>query len=216
MYYHTDNMTPNYNFKIVLVGDTGVGKTSLVEILIYGERINEYTDPTVGAAFSTKKMTIKGTELKLQIWDTAGQERFRTLCPMYTRDSAGCICVFSVMDANSFQNLEKWIKEYRERNPYSGIVVAANKVDHHEDTWAVTQEMMKEFSKTHNVHMMCTSGKTGENVAELFNRLCEQIVVIGSTGIASRRNIASSSSTKGLVQLEIEPTIAQTNCCTLL
>lgn len=116
--------------KILIIGESGVGKSSL--LLRFTE--NNF-DPeqtlTIGVDFKTKKLTVDGNTVKLAIWDTAGQERFRTLTPSYYRDAQGAILVFDVSNYASFAKLEIWINELETYSTKSNIVkmIVGNKID---------------------------------------------------------------------------------------
>ena len=101
-----------YSFKVVLLGEGCVGKTSLV--LRYCEnKFNDKHITTLQASFLTKKLNIGGKRVNLAIWDTAGQERFHALGPIYYRDSNGAILVYDITDEDSFQKVKNWVKELR-------------------------------------------------------------------------------------------------------
>ena len=95
--------------KIIVIGDSGVGKTSLIEAFNY-KKISRSAKPTIGAEFTKKKVRLveTGQEVHLQLWDTAGQERFQSLCTSFYRGSDGCILVFDISNTDSYDNLEKW------------------------------------------------------------------------------------------------------------
>ncbi len=95
--------------KLIIIGDSGVGKTSLIEAFNY-HKLSVSAKPTIGAEFSKKKLKLHSTgqEVNLQLWDTAGQERFQSLCSSFYRGSDGCILVFDISSVESYENLEKW------------------------------------------------------------------------------------------------------------
>ncbi|XP_034433684.1 ras-related protein Rab-21 isoform X2 [Hippoglossus hippoglossus] len=106
------NSGKTYSFKVVLLGEGCVGKTSLV--LRYCEnKFNDKHITTLQASFLTKKLNITGKRVNLAIWDTAGQERFHALGPIYYRDSNGAILVYDITDEDSFQKVKNWVKELR-------------------------------------------------------------------------------------------------------
>ena len=93
--------------KIVIIGDSGVGKTSLLQQYMH-DKMNSSTKPTIGADFSKKNINIDGQDVTLQIWDTAGQERFQSLGYAFYRGADCCALVYDITNSTSFENLEKW------------------------------------------------------------------------------------------------------------
>jgi small GTP-binding protein len=104
-------LTNSLEFKVVVLGDKSVGKTSLVLRYIEGTYSNNY-QPTIGAFFLTKKVTSSdGTAFKMQLWDTAGQERFRAMAPMYYRNSSAAVVCFDITNEDSFVCMKDWVDE---------------------------------------------------------------------------------------------------------
>nr|CAI5854966.1 unnamed protein product [Callosobruchus analis] len=116
--------------KILIIGESGVGKSSLLLRFVEDNFDPEQT-LTIGVDFKTKRMTIDGNTVKLAIWDTAGQERFRTLTPSYYRDAQGAILVFDVSSYSSFSKLEVWLNELETYSTKGNIVkmIIGNKID---------------------------------------------------------------------------------------
>eukprot|EP01119_Soliformovum_irregulare_P009549 TRINITY_DN2296_c0_g1_i1.p1 TRINITY_DN2296_c0_g1~~TRINITY_DN2296_c0_g1_i1.p1 ORF type:complete len:127 (-),score=9.52 TRINITY_DN2296_c0_g1_i1:442-822(-) len=103
---------PLMEAKIVILGDTGVGKTSIV--LQYVEnRFSPISSPTIGASFLSKTLWITNSRIRLQLWDTAGQERFRSLAPMYYRGAAAALLVYDVTSPETFKKVKEWVRELK-------------------------------------------------------------------------------------------------------
>lgn len=159
--------------KIVIIGDSGVGKSSIVKryILNVNSPVPNYslerTESTVGATY----FTIQLERNKLQIWDTAGQERFRSICPIYFRGSAGCIFVFDVTNRESFINLNYWIKSYKDAVPKidSKVLLLANKTDYPISQWQVNLDEISAKSHELDCEFMCTSAIKMTNFDEFCN-----------------------------------------------
>ncbi len=153
--------------KIVLLGDSGVGKTSIVAQYVSGSTPDSIK-PTVGAAFFTKEMSFNGKPMELLIWDTAGQEVYRGLAPMYYRSAKIAIIVFDVTNIKSFESVSYWSKELQE-NVDSGltIVVCGNKTDL-EDARAIVPDVAQKKAEEFGALYVETSASTGLNVERLF------------------------------------------------
>eukprot|EP01083_Nonionella_stella_P183663 664337_1 len=119
-----------HQFKLVLLGDSAVGKSSLVLRFVKGT-FSEYQDSTIGAAFLTQTVNIEpDTSVKFEIWDTAGQERYHSLAPMYYRGAAAAVIVYDITSMQSFSRAKAWVLELQKRgSPDVVIALAGNKCD---------------------------------------------------------------------------------------
>ena len=155
-------------FKIILIGDCNVGKSSLSIKAIKGY-FEELYHPTVGFELLSFKIKIEEQIIKLQIWDTCGQETYRSLINSFYKSSSLAILVYSIDNKNSFNNLEKWLNDIKTlSNPNVKIFLIGNKVDL-EDKREISKEMGETFCKEHNLNLfMETSAKTGFNAENLF------------------------------------------------
>lgn len=165
--------------KIVLLGDSAVGKSSLVVQFVEGQ-FSEFQPSTVGAAFLTKSLQIKSNTVKLEIWDTAGQERYRSLAPMYYRGALGAVVVFDTTNKDSLLSAKTWVSELREKGTQDMIIaLAGNKADL-TGSVQVTAEEAKELAASLRCNFyMETSAKTGLNVSLLFEKLTEEYIKSG-------------------------------------
>ncbi|KAK8807451.1 hypothetical protein WA158_004218 [Blastocystis sp. Blastoise] len=154
--------------KIVFLGDTSVGKTSVTTRFVR-DTFNQGTESTIGAAFSSKTLHTDVGSLKLDIWDTAGQERYRSILPMYYRDACAAIIVMSVIDPEPFPTVERWIADVRKncdmRDVY--IVLAANKADLVNDR-KIFKEQLDVFCTDKGIKYFEVSALTGANINEMF------------------------------------------------
>jgi len=166
--------TKTLNFKLVLLGDAAVGKSSCVERFVKNEFF-EFQQPTIGAAFLTQTVALDDYIVKFEIWDTAGQERYRSLAPMYYRGAAAALVVYDITAQESFQGAKTWIEELqRQGSPDIVIGLAGNKMD-----LDSKREVSKEAAETYAADNGCiffeTSAKTGENVGSIFTQIATKL-----------------------------------------
>ena len=156
------------SFKIIVIGDSGVGKSCLT-MKATKNFFETYYSPTVGFEFFTFNVKIKDKNIRLQIWDTCGQEVYRSLINSFYRNSSLAILVYSIDDENSFNNLESWLNEIKDKgNPNVKIFLIGNKYDL-EEKRKVQLNKAKEFSKEHGLNMFLeTSANTGLNAKKVF------------------------------------------------
>ncbi|KAL0476558.1 Ras-related protein Rab [Acrasis kona] len=166
-------------FKILIIGDAGVGKTSLAGQWVDGTYTNNYI-ATIGVDFKVKKLTIDGTEVKVQVWDTAGQERYNTISSTYYRGCHGVVIVYDVTDKKSFESVKRWITEIEKFTaPSSDLLVTL--VGNKSDDEHLRQVQKKEADELCSEKSFMASlaieasAKTGHNVNLVFSNLVEDI-----------------------------------------
>lgn len=163
-------------YKIVMLGDSGVGKTSLVARLTNPERpLNHDISATMGIEFDTQMLTTaSGDKVKAQIWDTAGQERFaRVLLPTYFRKAKGVILVYDITNAKSFESLsERWMAQLNDHASSDDLakLLVGNKSDL-EASREVTKDKAELFCQEYGMELLETSAKSGDNVLVSFEKL---------------------------------------------
>ena len=166
-------MTSN-NIKIALIGDSGVGKTSIA-LRYTSNEFNENYNSTGGASYSVKIIKINGKTVQLDIWDTAGQEKFRSLAKNFYKDAYIVILVYDITNQLSFNNLKHiWYEELKnngEENPIIGI--AGNKSDQYENE-NINEEDARNYAKSIDGIFELVSAKTGSNIEILFKRLLDK------------------------------------------
>lgn len=162
------------HFKLVLLGDSAVGKSCLVVRFVRDEFF-EFQEPTIGAAFLTQTVALDDATVKFEIWDTAGQERYRSLAPMYYRGAAAAIVVYDITKKDSFNGAKSWVKELQRRgDPNVVIALAGNKADM-ENKRKVQYEEAQQYAKENDIIHMETSAKTATNVKQLFVAIAEKL-----------------------------------------
>ncbi|XP_017844414.1 ras-related protein Rab-26 isoform X3 [Drosophila busckii] len=176
---HTHNVQPfddTVNHKTILLGDSGVGKTSFLVKYNTGEfRLGSFS-ATVGIALTNKVVVVDGTRVKLQIWDTAGQERFRSVTHAYYRDAHALLLLYDVTNKTTFDNIRAWLGEIREYAQEDVVIVLiGNKADCGSSERQVKREDGERLGREHNVPFMETSAKTGLNVELAFTAVARQL-----------------------------------------
>jgi len=160
--------------KLVLLGDMGTGKSSLVLRFVKGQFF-EYQESTIGAAFLTQTVSVNDTTVKFEIWDTAGQERYHSLAPMYYRGAAAAIVVYDITSVDSFNRAKSWVRELqRQGNPALVMALAGNKSDKAEDR-KVSLEEGQIYADEKWLFFMETSAKSNANVNELFMEIARKL-----------------------------------------
>ena len=158
----------DYLFKVLLLGDSGVGKSSLI-LRYTDETFNSKLVNSIGVDFKMKKKVVDGKIVKVQIWDTAGHERFRSITYSYYRGVNSIIIVFDITDKKSFSNVNDWLKQiekYANKNVFK--VLVGNKSDL-ADMRKIEYDEAKLYGEEHNMPYFETSAKEGLNIHELFD-----------------------------------------------
>ncbi|GMF25076.1 unnamed protein product [Phytophthora lilii] len=160
---------------VVLLGNSGVGKTNLISRLHKGEFSEEFTS-TIGVEFLTHAVKVDNNDVKAQIWDTAGQERFHAMMSTYYRKAAGALLVFDVGNRASLHDAERWLDQLLNvAEPGLHATLVGNKCDLPADKRVVTADEARQFAATHHMAYIETSAKTGQNVEEAFRDLVAAI-----------------------------------------
>lgn len=156
--------------KILLLGDAGVGKTSLINKYVHGKFKQEYK-MTIGMEPYSRYLKIDGEKVTLSIWDIGGQDRFRKMRGMFYRGAVGSLLVFDLTRTASFENTKNWAKEAKDESPGQKLILVGNKNDL-DDYREVTTEKGRELAEEIGaVDYFETSAKDGNNVAKSFKEL---------------------------------------------
>ena len=164
-----------YLFKILLIGNSNVGKSSLF-LRFVDEIWKENFVPTIGVDFKIKSIKIDNKIIKLQIWDTAGQERFRSILSSYYKGANGILLLYDITNVNSFKNLSNWLIDI-EKNSSKDVkkILIGNKCDLNE-LRKIPINKGKEFADTYNMKFIETSAKNNVNINECFNILGKELL----------------------------------------
>ncbi|CAL1694310.1 unnamed protein product [Somion occarium] len=166
-------MSKQFQFKLVLLGESAVGKSSLV-LRFVKDQFDDYRESTIGAAFLTQTVTLDdGTSVKFEIWDTAGQERYKA--PMYYRNANCAVVVYDITQTASLEKAKSWIRELqRQADPSIVIALCGNKADLAARR-QVTQEEAQKYAEEEGLMWGETSAKTGEGVADIFTAIAKKL-----------------------------------------
>ncbi|KAK6184636.1 ras-related protein Rab-8B [Patella vulgata] len=188
--------TYDYLFKLLLIGDSGVGKTCLL-FRFSEDAFNSTFISTIGIDFKIRTIELDGKKIKLQIWDTAGQERFRTITTAYYRGAMGIMLVYDITSEKSFENIRNWIRNIEEHASKDvEKMILANKCDMN-DRRQVSKERGENLAVEHGIKFMETSAKASINVDEAFFTLARDI-----KGKMDRKSDATTNAKSGGYQLK--------------
>ena len=170
------NNTPTMIFKILLIGDAGVGKTNIVERYI-NKKFEENSVSTIGVDLRDKTFDFDGDRVKVQIWDTAGDPKYRTLQDSYYKGAQGFMLVYDISNKKSFENLDKWYKAIKVDNKNSNnikVILVGNKSDL-EEKREITEEEGKNKAESFGFSFLETSSLNGNKIDEAFFLLVKEV-----------------------------------------
>ena len=168
-------MSKVFSKKIVLLGDTAVGKTSLCARLV-NNTFDNFNEPTIGAAFQTKTIECGDISHKLEIWDTAGQERYHSLAPMYYRGAKAAVIVFDITKKETFECAKRWVDELNYATKNVIVILSGNKCDLNHSRDISTEEAQK-YADQNGLIYLETSAKENINIHKIFETISEKIQI---------------------------------------
>ncbi|KAK8815818.1 hypothetical protein WA538_004942, partial [Blastocystis sp. DL] len=182
----------DYLYKVVLIGDSGVGKTNILSRYTKNE-FNIDSKATVGVEFASKCITIDGKVIKAQIWDTAGQERYRAITSAYYRGAIGALIVYDITSRPSFENVEEWLNELTLHADNDIVVMlVGNKCDLDNQRTVQSEEAIA-FAEKHNMAFIETSAYDATRIGTAFETILKEIYKqTSSTPMQSNKGVATS------------------------
>ena len=171
---NSQEVKEDFKLKIVVVGDSGVGKTNLIHRFI-SNSFSESSKATVGVEFSSKSYKINEHIFKIELWDTAGQERYKSITAVYYKGAKGALIVYDTTSKESFNNIDKWMEEIKDKTSNDiKLMIIGNKIDLKEFREVDIEEGINK-AKTFGLPIMETSALDSTNVKEAFNDLLKEI-----------------------------------------
>lgn len=161
-------------FKVVLIGDSGVGKSNLLSRFTRNE-FNLESKSTIGVEFATRSVQCQGKTIKAQIWDTAGQERYRAITSAYYRGAVGALLVYDISKYNTFENVEKWLRELRDHAEQNIVIMLVGNKSDLRHLRTVNTEEARAFAEKNDISFMETSALDCTNVEEAFQTILSEI-----------------------------------------
>lgn len=193
--------------KVVLLGQSNVGKTSIVHYLI-GKKFEPNVSPTLGASYLSKTILVNNINVSLQIWDTAGQERFKVLTPMYYKGAHAAILVYSITDKNTFDEINYWVQSLKDNaDGVTKLFLVGNKFDLNLER-KISELNGKEKAEEIKADFFETSAFNGYGIDDLFNTIAKEYLEMNSF----QQNQSIEQNSKPLNVINIEQT-NQKKCC---
>ena len=186
---------PNMTFKILTIGESGVGKTCVLRRFVENKFLKNHL-ATIGIDFKTKTLTINDQEIKLKIWDTAGQERFRNITTQYYKGADGIVLVYDVTDDASYEKIRDWMDQILSNTQRDeiGLVLLGNKCDM--EPRIITEEQGNQLADELKISYFETSALTGQGIKEAFEQLTRDIMKRKGVGNDNSDNVELKKNVK--------------------
>ncbi|KAG4937841.1 hypothetical protein AAZX31_16G001500 [Glycine max] len=205
----------DYLFKVVLIGDSGVGKSNLLSRFTRNEFCLE-SKSTIGVEFATRTLQVEGRTVKAQIWDTAGQERYRAITSAYYRGALGALLVYDVTKPTTFENVSRWLKELRDHADANIVIMLIGNKTDLKHLRAVATEDAQGYSEKEGLSFIETSALEATNVEKAFQTILAEIYRIISKKSLSSNEPASANIKEGMTITVGGPqsNTSKPSCCT--
>ncbi|KAI3375079.1 hypothetical protein L3Q82_021596 [Scortum barcoo] len=202
---------------VVLIGDSGVGKSNLLSRFTRNE-FNLESKSTIGVEFATRSIQVDGKTIKAQIWDTAGQERYRAITSAYYRGAVGALLVYDIAKHLTYENVERWLKELRDHADNNIVIMLVGNKSDLRHLRAVPTDEARAFAEKNNLSFIETSALDSTNVEEAFKNILTEIYRIVSQKQIAERSAHDESPGNNVVDISVPPTTdgqrgSKLQCC---
>ncbi|KAJ8274119.1 hypothetical protein COCON_G00087440 [Conger conger] len=207
----------DFLFKVVLIGDSGVGKSNLLSRFTRNE-FNLESKSTIGVEFATRSIQVEGKTIKAQIWDTAGQERYRAITSAYYRGAVGALLVYDIAKHLTYENVERWLKELRDHADNNIVIMLLGNKSDLRHLRAVPTDEAHAFAEKNSLSFIETSALDSTNVEEAFKNILAEIYRIVSQKQIAERSAHDESPGNNVVDISVPPTTdgqrgSKLQCC---
>lgn len=202
----------DFLFKIVLIGDSGVGKSNLLSRFTRNE-FNLESKSTIGVEFATRSIEVDGKTIKAQIWDTAGQERYRAITSAYYRGAVGALLVYDIAKHASYENVSRWLKELRDHADSNIVIMLVGNKSDLKHLRAVPKEEATTFAEENTLSFIETSALDSTNVEEAFKNILTSIYRLVSQRSMKSDEKPAPSDTVVVGPTDSKPAKDDKGCC---
>ncbi|KAJ2537296.1 Rab GTPase ypt31 [Coemansia sp. RSA 1933] len=204
----------DYLFKIVLIGDSGVGKSNLLSRFTRNE-FNLESKSTIGVEFATRSIQVDAKTIKAQIWDTAGQERYRAITSAYYRGAVGALLVYDIAKHPTYENVTRWLKELRDHADSNIVIMLVGNKSDLRHLRAVPTDEAKQFAAENGLFFIETSALDASNVEQSFQQILTEIYrIVSNKAIeSSQDNVQPGTGAQIIVPSVDDHTKSTGGCC---
>ncbi|XP_057976524.1 ras-related protein RABA2a [Malania oleifera] len=203
----------DYLFKVVLIGDSGVGKSNLLSRFTRNEFCLE-SKSTIGVEFATRTLQVEGRTVKAQIWDTAGQERYRAITSAYYRGALGALLVYDVTKPTTFENVSRWLKELRDHADSNIVIMLIGNKTDLKHLRAVATEDAQGYAEKEGLSFIETSALEATNVEKAFQTILAEIYrIISKKSLSSDESVPANIKEGQTIVVGAADTNTKKPCC---
>ncbi|EEQ33991.1 GTP-binding protein ypt3 [Microsporum canis CBS 113480] len=209
-----DEYDVSYVVAVVLIGDSGVGKSNLLSRFTRNE-FNLDSKSTIGVEFATRSIQVDSKTIKSQIWDTAGQERYRAITSAYYRGAVGALLVYDVSKHQTYENVTRWLKELRDHADSNIVIMLVGNKSDLRHLRAVPTDEAKQFASENNLSFIETSALDASNVELAFQNILTEIFrIVSSKALESGDSSANQLGDRKVVEITKTPdSEKKPGCC---